>query len=248
MATCTESHLDRQPLDSVYLVAGGKGGVGKSMMALVLIDQLLLRGKKVLYFETDTSNADVWFCLERDGKNAPGQPIAGVTMHGLDLALPDAWGTMLTIIDGHRDHVVVVGTASRTDDCIRQNGDIFKIGLPLIQRDVVTLWVIDEQRDAVLLLKDHLEVFPQAETHVIKNSKYGPHFPYYEGSEVKATIDRKDGRSLLMPRLPLCVVNSLYSDRLAISQALETLPIGNKVLLMQFRKACGAMLEPVLGR
>jgi len=244
----TAIEIERAPLDPVYLVAGGKGGVGKSMMALVLIDQLLWMGKKVLYFETDTSNADVWFCLERDGKNAPADPIAGVVMHALDLELPDSWGLMLTLIESHPDHTVVLGTASQSDKNIRRNGDIFKIGLPMIRRNVVTFWVIDEQRDSVMLLKDHLDVFPDAETHVIKNSKHGPHFPYYEKSDVQATVESKGGVSLLLPRLPLCVVNSLYSERLSISQALETLPIGNKVLLIQFRNACKALLRPLLSR
>lgn len=248
MASPAALDLRAEALDPVYLVAGGKGGVGKSMLALVLIDQLLLLGKKVLYFETDTGNADVWFCLERDGENAPGVPIDGVTMHTVQIELPDAWGTMVTLIEAHRDHAVVIGTASRTGDCIRQNGDIFKIGLPMIDRKVVTLWVVDEQRDAVMQLKDHLEVFPDSETHVIKNSKYGPSFPYYEGSDVRATIESRGGLSLLMPRLALCVVNSLYSERMAISQAMESLPIGNKVLLMQFRNGCRAMLMPLLAR
>jgi hypothetical protein len=90
IASCTEPDLDNQPLDFVYLVAAGKGGVGKSMMALVLSYQLLLRGKTGPGLRTDKSNADVWLCLEREGKNAPGEPIEGVTMHALDLALPAA--------------------------------------------------------------------------------------------------------------------------------------------------------------
>jgi hypothetical protein len=118
----------------------------------------------------------------------------------------------------------------------------------MIDRKVVTLWVVDEQRDAVMQLKDHLEVFPDSETHVIKNSKYGPSFPYYEGSDVRAPIESRGDLSLLMPRLALCVVNSLYSERMAISQAMESLPIGNTVLSMQFRNACRAMLMPVLAR
>jgi hypothetical protein len=248
MASGPALDMHQEALEPVYLVAGGKGGVGKSMMALVLIDQLLSLGKKVLYFETDTSNPDVWFCLERDATNAPGEPIDGVRMHTVQIEMPDAWAAMLTLIDAHRDHVVVIGTASRTGDCIRQNGDIFKTGLPLIDRKVITLWVIDVQRDAVMQLKDHLHVFPDSETHVIKNSLFGSLFPYYEGSDVQQHIESQGGLALSLPRLPLCVVNSLYSERMAISQAMEVLPIGNKVLLMQFRKACGAMLAPLLAR
>lgn len=232
----------------VYLVAGGKGGVGKSMVALVLIDQLRLLDKPVLYFETDTANADVWFCLERDGKTAPGEAIEGVTMFTINIENGNAWSGMLQLIESHPDHVVVIGTASRTLDYVREYGYTLRETLPLLRRNLVTLWVIDEQIDSVNQLKEHLEVFPDSATHVIKNSKHGPDFPFYEGGDVHAVVTSKGGLSLLMPRLLLCVVNSLYSQKLAISQALDVLPTVNKVILLHFRKACGKVLEPILSR
>src|SRR3954470_7225809 len=108
----TELTVEAAP--PVYLIAGSKGGVGKSMLALVVVDQLLLQGKRVLYFESDTSNADVWQCLERDAKRAPGEGIEGVTLYTVRLEEEESWADMVTAIEEHRDHVVVIGTASRT--------------------------------------------------------------------------------------------------------------------------------------
>jgi hypothetical protein len=232
----------------VVLITGGKGGVGKSMLALVYIDQLRLRGKRVLYFETDTANCDVFYCLERDGKNAPGEGIDGVTMFTINIENGNSWAGMLQIMEAHPEHVIVIGTASRTLDYVREHGYMLRETLPLIGRKLITLWVIDEQLDSVIQLADHLEVFPESETHVVKNSKYGPDFPFYDGSDTHTRVTEKGGLSLPMPRLLLCVVNSLYSERLAISQALEVLPTVNRVILSHFRKACGKMLEPILAR
>lgn len=232
----------------VYLVMGGKGGVGKSMVAMVFIDQLRLRGHKVLYFETDTANADVYLCLERDAVNHPGQAIDGVTMFTINIENGNSWAGMLQLIESHPDHVVVIGTASRTLDYVREYGYMLRDTLPLLERRLVTLWVIDEQLDSVNQLREHLEVFPDSETHVIKNSKHGPDFPFYDGGDVHGAVTAKGGLSLLMPRLLLCVVNSLYSERLAISQALDVLPTVNKVILLHFRKACSKMLDPILVR
>lgn len=248
MANCAINIHAEEAVTPVYLVAGGKGGVGKSMVALVLIDQLRLLGKSVLYFETDTANADVWFCLERDGKNAPGEPIDGVTMYTINIENGNSWAGMLQLIETHPDHVVVIGTASRTIDYVREYGYTLRETLPLIQRKLITLWVIDEQIDSVNQLKEHLEVFPESEIHVIKNSKHGSDFPFYDGGEVHSAVTAKGGRSLLMPRLLLCVVNSLYSEKLAISQALDVLPTVNKVILVHFRNACGKMLQPIIQR
>ena len=247
MANAIDIHTE-SATTPVYLITGGKGGVGKSMLALVFIDQLLLLGKQVLYFETDTANADVFFCLERDPKNAPGQGIDGVTMCTINIENGNAWAGMLQLMEDHPDHVVVIGTASRTLDYVREYGYMLRETLPLIRRKLITLWVIDEQIDSVIQLKDHLEVFPESETHVIKNSKHGPDFPFYDGGDVHAAVNAKGGLSLPMPRLLLCVVNSLYSERLAISQALNVLPTVNKIILQHFRKACGRMLEPILAR
>ena len=44
----------------IYWIGGSKGGVGKSMMTVVILDYLLEQGEKVLLVECDTSNPDVW--------------------------------------------------------------------------------------------------------------------------------------------------------------------------------------------
>lgn len=246
MASCPTIDSESQPRKPVYLIAGGKGGVGKSMLTMVVIDQLLLLGTKVLYFETDTANPDVWFSLERDGRAAPGEAIDGVVMHTVLIEEAEAWSAMINAIAEHPDHVVVIGTASRTLDAIRKNGYIMTYALPRLERELVTLWVVDELRDSVNQLKDHLEVFPDTETHVIKNSIHRDFF--YDRSEVRPLIEARGGQSLRMPRLDVSVVRSLYEDRFAISKALEVIPIGNQAILYHFRSSCQKLLRPILVR
>jgi Mrp family chromosome partitioning ATPase len=43
----------------LYGVGGSKGGVGKSIVAMAVLDSLLERGEPVLLVECDTSNPDV---------------------------------------------------------------------------------------------------------------------------------------------------------------------------------------------
>jgi len=238
----------RDSVPPVYLIAGSKGGVGKSMLALVVVDRLLLDGKRVLYFESDTSNADVWQCLERDPKKAPGEGIDGVTLYTVRLDEEESWADMVNAIEEHRDHVVVIGTASRMTEAIRTHGHILRETLPGLERRLVTLWVIDEQRDSLNQLRDHLAVFPDNEIHVVKNSKEGPNaFGLYEASKLRTIIEtEKRGRSLYMPRLALSVRTKLYSHRMSISKALADLPTANAYLLSSFRRACGEMLAPIL--
>lgn len=247
MACSTPLDLHPTTREPIYLVAGSKGGVGKSMLALVAIDQLVLMGRQVLYFESDTNNADVWMCMQRDPEHAPGETIDGVTTYTVRLDEEQSWVDIVTAIDEHPDHTVVIGTASGTIEVIQKHGHILRELLPELQRKLVTLWVIDEQRDSINLLREHLAVFPNHDIHVIKNSKHGPgSFGLYDASKVRTSIESKGGLSITMPRLGLGVVTKLYSDRLAISRALEVLPMANRYLLTNFRNACGRALAPIL--
>src|SRR5580693_5624072 len=60
----------------IYWIGGSKGGVGKSMMTVVILDYLLEQGEKVLLVECDTSNPDALESLQqRNGRRAhrPGR-------------------------------------------------------------------------------------------------------------------------------------------------------------------------------
>ena len=44
----------------IFLVGGGKGGVGKSTVSMALLDFFIGGGEPPLLIETDTSAPDVW--------------------------------------------------------------------------------------------------------------------------------------------------------------------------------------------
>lgn len=248
---CTNAphEVDPSLREPILLIAGSKGGVGKSMAARVAIDQLLLAKKEVLYFESDTSNPDVWMSLLCDPEDPAGETIEGVTAVTVRLEEEQSWADIVTTIDEHPDHVVVIGTASRTAEAVQTHGHILRELLPALGRRLVTLWVIDEQKDSIKLLKEHVAVFPNSEIHVIKNSKHGPDsFGIYESSKIRTTIEANGGLSITMPRLGLGIVTKMYSDRLTISRAIDILPLANRYLLTNFRNACGRAFAPILFR
>jgi hypothetical protein len=244
---CSIDSVRSAAAERVYLITGSKGGVGKSMLAHVLIDQLLLRDKRVLYVECDTANPDVWHCLQRDPDNAPGETVNGITAMTVRLEDEQSWADIVTALDDNPDHVGVIGGASRTTEAVVNHGHILRETLPELGRELVTLWVIDEQRDSLGPLQKHLAIFGDSPTHVVKNSPRGPEaFALYEGSKLRTAVESKGGSSLLMPRLGPAGVSALYSERLAIARALDVLPLANRYLMRNFRASCGCMLEPIL--
>ena len=44
----------------IYLVGGSKGGVGKSLVSMAIVDYLQQTGEDELLVDSDTSNPDVW--------------------------------------------------------------------------------------------------------------------------------------------------------------------------------------------
>jgi hypothetical protein len=210
----------------IYLVGGSKGGVGKSLVSMSVIDHLQAAGEKVLLIESDTSNPDVW----KSYKDV-------VQCELVDLDDADGWIQLVNLCDEQRDAVVVVNTAARNNRGVAAYGVTLKSTLEALDRELVTLWVINRQRDSLELLKEYLETLGSTTVHVLKNAYFGVEgkFELYNGSKVRAAIEERGGRSMLFPDLADRVSDDLYSRRLAISGALKTLPIGNRAELLRWR-------------
>ena len=198
----------------IYLIGGCKGGVGKSMVGEALVDDLLRRGARVLLVETDISVPDVWRAYEPHAGRRGADPGPG-RRGRLDRARHD--------LCQHPGRVAVVNTAARNDRGIVNYGPMLTRALAKLHRPLVTLWVINSQRDSLELLGDYLRVMPGALTHVIRNRHFGPtgKFELYNGSRFRERIEAAGGRSLTFPDLADRVSDALRLGRLAIARALD---------------------------
>jgi hypothetical protein len=231
----------------IYGVFGSKGGVGKSMTTHAVIDQLLDSGKQVVFIETDTDNPDVWRCLDRDRSGAPGQAIAGVVMYAVGLDERDGWMDLVDIINEHRDRVVVINTAARMSGAIRKHGGILIESLQELGRKLVALWVINRQRDAMDQLDEFMNVFVDTTVHVVRNGLFGPEnkFELYNTSALRTQIEASGGKSVTLPDLADRIADAMYTQRLAICDALRDMTMGNRAEVIRWRKAAHRALEPV---
>ncbi len=67
MATSRKRPSSHEQKKELYLVGGEKGGVGKTTVALTLVDCSKARSKNVIAIEADTSNRDFYRQLESSG-------------------------------------------------------------------------------------------------------------------------------------------------------------------------------------
>jgi hypothetical protein len=221
----------------LYLVSGGKGGVGKSLVTLALIDWLQRHNQTPMLVETDTSNPDVMKAVQ------PETPCIA-----FDLDHADGWISLVNLCDEQQGKPVVVNTAARSNHGVASYGSTLGNTLGELKRQLVVFWVINRQRDSLELLREFMAQLPQALVHVVCNTYFGEadRFTLYRDSKLRRIIEEK-GRSLDFPDLADRVSDDLRSQRLSVQKAASTMPIGHRAELLRWRNGYDAMFDCVMG-
>lgn len=229
--------------DDIYIVGGGKGGTGKSLVSMALIDALTDSGRDIFLLETDNANPDVL------------KAYAGAINHEtLDLDQHDSWPEFVTLLDTHRSQSIVVNTGARNGIAITKYGGTLNDALPFLERKVVTLWVINTQMDSLNLLRDFMKALPDVDVSVVRNTFFGDEvdFKIYNESNIRKEIETRGGKSLTFPSLASRVCAYLYGSgpdkkRMPIAEGLMPgrLPLGDRVELGRWRTAVRKMLNEI---
>jgi hypothetical protein len=218
----------------LVLVSGSKGGVGKSLASMALLDHWRALGRSVFLVETDHSNPDVW--------KAYNALVPSVT---LDLAESDSWIELVNELERRPQDWVVVNMASMSNQAVERHGGTLLEALKPLKRDLVCLWLINRQRDSIELLVTFRELMPEAKVHVLRNGMLGAEqkFEIYNGSKQRQAVEQAGGKSVMFPELSDRVADYLYTQRSSIEKALKSLPMGDGGALNRWRKRCVAMFE-----
>ena len=220
----------------LYFIGGSKGGVGKSILSMLLADFLTqYRKRKIILVESDTSNPDV-------GKTFTHSDDVEVLSLSLDEA--DGWIELVNYCEAS-DKDLVINSAARSGEAIEKFGGTLIGSLDELQRQLVSFWVINRQRDSIELLKKYMDVVP-GKLHVVRNTFYGEpqKFELFNNSKTKVEAEKR-GATIDLPDLADRVTDDLYSKRLSIVTALETIPLGNKAELKRWRSLAWKMFDEI---
>lgn len=220
----------------IYLIGGSKGGVGKSLVTMALVDHLQEQGESVVLIESDTSNPDVWKAYKDS-----------VDAHLLNLDEADGWIELVNLCDSAPKSVAIVNTAARNNRGVSAYGQTLNSTLAELKRQLVTLWVINRQRDSLELLKEYMTAIPNAHVHVVRNAYFGEEkkFELYNSSNLKKAVEDKGGRSVTFPDLADRVSDDIYSKRLSIAKAQKELPLGNRAELSRWKSEAARVLTEI---
>jgi len=221
----------------LILIGGSKGGVGKSLLTMTVLDYLTSKGEAPFLIETDNSNPDTF----KTYKNA----VQGTV---LDLDNVDGWLELLNYCAYSNHRVIVINTAARNNAAVAQFGERLMLGLAELPISLTTLWVINTQLDSLELLKQYRAALPLGAVHVVRNEFHGSNFALYDDSELRADIEAHGGQSLTMPKLAERVTQELYGkQRLTIEQVASSpsSSFGHQIEAKRWRHCAARMLDPV---
>ena len=225
-------------MDNHYIcfIVGGKGGVGKSMASMGTVDFFVKHlGRKIILIECDTSNPDV-------GKTLLDNEYVEVISLSLDTI--DGWIELVNCCESS-DRDIIINSAARLEASIAKFINILVGSLEELRRILISLWVINRQRDSIELLKKYMEIVP-GELHVVRNTFYGEpeQFQLFNESKTRTEAEKR-GATINLPDLADRVADDLYSKRLSIDKAAEIMPLGNRSEIKRWRTSVWKMFDEI---
>ena len=208
---------------------GSKGGTGKSLVAALLLDHYITASAGPVLIETDTSNPDVYKAYN-----------AGCKALACNIDTEDGWATFLNYVDEHRDLPVVVNCGARNQEAIANWGET----ISAIDVGHKTLWVINHEKDSVLLLNQYCKTVPAETVTVVKNGFYGKEedFSEFNNSKIRQTISSE----LYLPKLMKKAASALYSARKPLHETAASLPMGERIMFEAWYRKAQALIREVL--
>jgi len=221
---------------AIFLVGGGKGGVGKSLMSMALLDFLQAGGQEPFLVETDTSVPDVFKTYQEE--------TAGELVN---LDEREGWIELVNLVESRAESAIVINTGARNQTGVSNFGRTLSKALGELGRKLVVLWMIDRKRESLELLSDFMAAIPEAEVHVVRNLYLGGEkkFELYNASKMKAGIEARGSKSVNLPELADRVTDAMNKGRMTIAKATGELSLGDRMELERWREECADMLSQV---
>ncbi len=217
----------------IFYIGGSKGGVGKSKLAFALIYFFQTKDIPLLIIETDNSNPDVY------KTHAPYEN-ENFIVRQVNLDNANGWIQLVNLADEYDEHFMIINSAARSIEGIEKYSETLRLSLKELDRDFITFWMINRQRDSIELLKYFMNIFDKESLHVFMNNFFGSRdeFSFFDETKTKATVEDRGGKIVEFPELASRVADQLYSSRIPIAEGMKNFVIGDRAELKRWVQAC----------
>ncbi len=235
-------------MNKIIVIGGGKGGVGKSMVAMAMTDALLADGKNLVVVESDDSNPDIYKSVHET-----------ILCEVFSLDDPSGYIALGNFIERHKESWIVINSAARATTSLIENSPLLADVSRELERELVMLWPVNRQRDSLELLKTFLDkavgfgaTYAVINTHFGSPEKFQRYFapsPDADPNRPPKLRERVTG-TIIFPELNDNVADKLTDNRLALwtADASGKLSIAERSALRQFREAAKKALEVIYGK
>lgn len=230
--------------NAVHVVAGGKGGVGKSLFSIALIDYLATRFEaQPFVFDSDSSNPDV-FKAYRDKITA---------LKAASLDVDRGWEHLADAINENPTLSIVVNTGARNSDGVTKFGSMLLDTVKDLKRLLFTWWVINGEIDSITLLKRYAATMPGHPVHVVLNQRdENTSFAPWNADDDATKKLRDDlaalgGKVVTVPMLGAHLAEELRNKRLTLDELLKGATYGKRISISGWRSKVAEALDVALG-
>jgi hypothetical protein len=211
-------------MKNLVYVGGSKGGTGKSMVCMALVNYFRksFSEDEILLIETDSSNPDVGRLYRRT---------AGIISGGLVLDEDSGWMQAISDIDETRARHVIINSMAASNLGIQNHGSLLDQNILSGRLDVKfnVFWVMNRNKDSVVLLRDFLQWMKSATVYPVLNLYFGKEdeFTFYRAShDIQEAVLERGGRSIVFPSLNDLIADRLYTDEINLEELPQHLKLG----------------------
>jgi hypothetical protein len=223
-------------MKELVYVGGSKGGTGKSLTSMALVDYFRKNfpHDEILLIETDSSNPDVGRLYRRT---------QGVELKGMFLNEEESgWLYLIDCIDNTDAKRVVINSMAASNTGIQQQGTLLDKNILNGNLDVkfTVLWVMNRNKDSVVLLKDFLTWMKSAVVYPVINLYFGKEedYTFYLASaEIQEAVRERGGKPLILPNLNDMIADKLYTDEISLEELPHHLRLGMRTGLERWLAA-----------
>jgi len=185
------------------MIHGDKGGVGKSMVAQILLDYRIASSQEqsTILVESDTRNPDVSRLFSKY-----------IQVEEINLKEHDGWMELADLLEQNRDKNVVVSLPAGVGNHIEIEGQYLSALLADLGHELQVFWPINRNKDSIILLKEFMEspLGQRADLTVVLNGFFGSQeqFQLWNKSNTRQQLlEQCNGREVFLPELHHRVVD-----------------------------------------
>jgi hypothetical protein len=211
-------------MKNLVYVGGSKGGTGKSMVCMALVDYVrkTFPRDEILLVETDSSNPDVGRLYRRT---------EGVISSGLMLSEDSGWMQLISDIDETNAQHVIINSMAASNLGIQNHGALLDQNILSGRLDVKfnVFWVMNRNKDSSTLLRDFLKWMKSAVVYPVLNLYFGKEdeFYFYRASrDIQEAILERGGKVVVFPNLNDMIADRLYTDEINLEELPSHLKLG----------------------